>query len=241
MTLKQASLERWRSLTRRKKLISQKTINQMEIAKDNVIQTSNVTLNVTINAYQTKMAQPENNQFDMWGDSIKQKGKSVCRLVLRNVNSLPQESNHNKNDMLINELLLLDADVYCANEINIGWQNIELKHRVRERFKGKLEYAKFITSNNKDTNYTGSYQPGGTMMIVNGNICGRVYESGTEENTLQRWSWIKLRGKQNKNVVIVTVYRPVRSQGPTSAYQQHKSILLSNDIDDCPRIQILSS
>ncbi len=38
---------------------------------------------------------------------------------------------------------------------------------------------------------------------------------------------------------IITIYRPVYSTGTLSAYQQQRNILLDNDIDTCPRTQLL--
>jgi hypothetical protein len=40
-------------------------------------------------------------------------------------------------------------------------------------------------------------------------------------------------------LVIVTVYRPVYSQGALSTYQQHKAQLLEEGITKCPRQQLL--
>ena len=77
-------------------------------------------------------------------------------------------------------------------------------------------------------------------MATSGNICGRIIESGTEESILQRWTWNKFRGANQSLLVVATIYRPVFSQGPLSTYQQHKSVLLDMDIDECPRSHILS-
>ena len=131
--------------------------------------------------------------------------------------------------------------MYCATETNIAWQNIPNEDRIHERFKGKFEFAKFTCSNNQDKTFKGIYQPGGTMMIGIGNICGRIIESGRENHTLQRWTWNKLRGANQSLLVIVTLYRPVISLGPMSTYQQHKAVLLDMDIDECPRKNLLTT
>jgi hypothetical protein len=104
-----------------------------------------------------------------------------------------------------------------------------------------LEFAKYISSNNSDPQFPGVCQSGGTLTVVNGNICGRIYESGKEQHILQRWSWVKIRGNMGKSVVIVNTYRPVQSYGILSAYQQHKRVLLSSNVEECPRLNIMSS
>ena len=92
---------------------------------------------------------PNFSKYDKWGHTIGQKLERSARIVLRNINTLPKEKNHNKNDILINEIITSQADVYCATEVNVAWQNIPEEDRVTERFKGKLEFAKFVTAYNK--------------------------------------------------------------------------------------------
>ena len=181
-----------------------------------------------------------NSKYDIWGHSFGPKLENTTRIVLRNISSLPKEKTHNKNDILINEIIQSQADVYCATEINVAWQNIPAEQRIYERFKGKLEFAKYTYSNNKDKSFLGTYQPGGTLTITTGKMCGRIQESGTEDHILQRWSWQKFRGARNHKLVIANVYRPVFSNGPLSTYQQHKAVLLDMNIDECPRKNILT-
>lgn len=76
-------------------------------------------------------------------------------------------------------------------------------------------------------------------MITSGNVCGRIAESRREEHILQRWTWHKFRGVQQKQLVVATVYRPVYSNGPISTYQQHKAVLLDMDVDECPRVNMM--
>ena len=141
-------------------------------------------------------------RFDIWGHEMKDKNEDNIRIVLRNISSLPQVGHHNKNDLLLNEILSCQADVYCATEINVAWQNIDHKHNIHERYRGKFEFAKIVPANNKDKNYKGSYQPGGSIIFANGKICGRITEAGTENNLLQRWAWIKICGKNKINLIL---------------------------------------
>jgi hypothetical protein len=53
------------------------------------------------------------------------------------------------------------------------------------------------------------------------------------------WSWVKLRGKPGLSLVIASLYRPVYSTGALSTYQQHKTLLLKDGTDECPRSNIL--
>jgi hypothetical protein len=108
-------------------------------------------------------------------------------------------------------------------------------------FQGHLEFAKFISSDNKDATYKDKFERGGTLTVCQGNLCARTYAYGTEKTILGRWSWIKIRGRQGLSIVIATVYRPVKSDGVLSTYQQHQSVLLDLGIDACPRQQLLEN
>jgi hypothetical protein len=84
--------------------------------------------------------------------------------------------------------------------------------------------------------YKEKYQRGGTMIISEGDICARTIETG-QEHGLGRWSWIKLRGCKGLTVIIATLYRP---DGALSTYQQHKTVLLNKEINEFPRLNLLT-
>ena len=67
---------------------------------------------------------------------------------------------------------------------------------------------------------TTSYHPGGTATAALGTTCSRVRESGTDESGKGRWSYHILQGKHGIKVVTGSVYRPNKSQGFTTNYQQ---------------------
>eukprot|EP00957_Ditylum_brightwellii_P079013 6009539-Ditylum_brightwellii.AAC.1 len=52
----------------------------------------------------------------------------------------------------------------------------------------------------------GYYQQGGTCTGVVGQLVGRIISSGTDESSLGRWSYIKIAGRANRQVCIVTAY-----------------------------------
>jgi Reverse transcriptase (RNA-dependent DNA polymerase) len=210
-------------------------LRQSEITRWSTEQNNRVTRDSKENEHQY------DDRYNKWGDDLTDKQENEIRITLRNISSLPQVAVHNKNDILLSELAASQADIYCATEINLAWQNLAQENSLQERFRGKMEFAKFVSANNKDTSYKGAYQPGGSLIITSGKLCGRIRESGTEQNILQRWAWIKLQGRNDTKVVIATLYRPVMSNGPISTYQQHKNQLLDQDIDTCPRKHILSS
>jgi hypothetical protein len=79
------------------------------------------------------------------------------------------------------------------------------------------------------------FQRWGPLTICQGPSCGRISDWGSDPNLLGRWFWVKCRGSHGLQLIVVTVYRPVVNQGGLSTYQHHKTVLLDNDRDECPR------
>jgi hypothetical protein len=125
-------------------------------------------------------------------------------------------------------------------EVNLAWQNLEYQDQIQERFRGMFEFNKIISSNNRtDKTFAEKKQSGGTMTLVNGELCARVLDTQIDNRKLGRWCSVLFRGKHGLKLRVLTVYRPVHSLGPLSAYQQQRRVLLDNDIDLCPREQLL--
>jgi hypothetical protein len=170
-------LNNWRYSTGQIQTDSQN--NNQDTTRTSTFVEQNIRLGLNITS------QPEQTSFDHWGNTIGQKKENVVRIVFKNINSLPQEKSHNKNEILFSEIIESNADVYCAAEVNIAWQNIDARNSLYERCQGKFEFSKSIYANNRDSSYKGSYQPGGTMLIAQGNICGRICETGKDGSILQ--------------------------------------------------------
>jgi hypothetical protein len=111
--------------------------------------------------------------------------------------------------------------------------------KIHERFRGCLEFSKYVTSNNSDKEYEEKFQRGGTMITSSGPICARVIETGKDKRSLGRWSWIFLQGTKVMTMIIITIYQPVYSTGALSTYQQQKASLLQEGIHKLPRENIL--
>jgi hypothetical protein len=124
---------------------------------------------------------------------------------LRNVNSLPTKATQSENDILLNDIMEGQFFIFCATEVNLAWNNLRAADNLKERFKGKLEFAHYVSSNNLDKQYKEQYQRGGTL-INSGSICARIIESRRDKSILGRWSWVCLRGENNSTLVVCTVY-----------------------------------
>jgi hypothetical protein len=80
-----------------------------------------------------------------------------------------------------------------------------------------------ITSES-DIIYDQHYKPGGTLTTVVGKWQSRVSERGTDNSGLGRWSFIRLSSNK-KSIVIVTAYKPLKTQGPYTAWTLQWTLL----------------
>ena len=71
---------------------------------------------------------------------------------------------------------------------------------------------------------------GGTAMCSMEDTVFRICGQGQDGRNLGRWSYIQYEGKNQLITTIVTVYCPVKSKEPGSAYAQHLSFMSSKVI-----------
>jgi hypothetical protein len=237
---KQASLIKWRQ-SKGRKIPEGHPNNRNNIQMNNIIEQEDGISDQNVRTLiQQTIHKPYLNKTDKaWGHNMPPKGEHIFRVGLRNINSLPLLSAHSKNAIFTSDILQGQYDVFCATETNIAWNNVPIQDRLNERFRGHFEFSNMITSHNKDSTYKEKFQRGGTLMVCNGPACGRIIEKGTDDIILGRWSWMKLRGSKGLTLVIASLYRPVKSNGALSTYQQQKNVLRDMDIDVCPRQMLL--
>jgi hypothetical protein len=85
-----------------------------------------------------------------WGHQMPPKIEGIIRLGLRNVNSLPIQKVHSKNEQFIRDVFEGNFDIFCCTETNVAWHNITGQDTASERFRGRFEMAKIVTANNRD-------------------------------------------------------------------------------------------
>ena len=64
-----------------------------------------------------------------------------------------------------------------------------------------------------------------------------IISSGLDPSGLGRWCWIRLKGKDNTNIQLISAYRPVKNtRDSNSVYSQQKWYFESNNLyDTCPQ------
>lgn len=171
-----------------------------------------------------------------WGDALETKRAKHVRIGFRNINSLPLAGSDPTNKGIIQDIYDGKLDVLGCSEINIAWQNVSINSSVSRRFKSEFEHSRFIASNNRtDSPILRSTQYGGTLLGSIGHMACRIIDSGQDERNLGRWTWFAFVGKEGSLTRVVSLYRPVRSMGSTTVYQQQQAAFNTLGIAGCPR------
>ena len=92
---------------------------------------------------------------------------------------------------------------------------------MKEVFNKVWRKNKLVTSNSPERTTT-AYQPGGTTTLVVNKWVSHICGSG--QDALGRWSYITLKGKQERKVTIISAYRVCENSldqaGPTTCWKQ---------------------
>ena len=119
----------------------------------------------------------------------------------------------------------LGLDLMGMSETNRPW-NAKNKTEYNLVMKEMFRVSRTIYSSapaSSDSNY----QPGGTLLTINGHTTGRVSSHGTDP--WGRFCWYRLRGRRDEGLVIICAYRVCHAQshnpGPLTAYQQQYTLM----------------
>ncbi len=175
---------------------------------------------------------PVEDLNDSWGHSLPTiDATTTFRIFLQNLNGLAL---YKTNYFLQQDLQTFrdyGAAAIALPETKVNW---ELSYQ-REIFGQMLRHtwinSVYQTSWAQEP-FLSNYQPGVTATIICDNWASRVMDKREDPMGLGRWSYITLRGKGTKWVVIVTAYNICTTHnsnsGDTTAYkQQHRILRLS--------------
>ena len=174
------------------------------------------------------------------GDSLCKKDDNCIRLVSQNIGCLGIHSFGNgKQSKAIQWLIQNQVDIVAWQEIGIAFHMQQRCDRMRERMRDpRWQKVRVVSANNKHESIDNK-QFGGTSVMAVDSVAARVTGTGCDETGLGRWSWMLFEGKKKWKTRIFSVYIPIYSKRMASVYQQHKRYYLQQNLDLCPRKQLL--
>jgi len=142
----------------------------------------------------------ENEEIFPYGAEIAGKEQNVLRAALQNINGISYSVEH----IALEEIDAMDSfniDLLGMTEINFAMnldRRLQLASALQMRFTG----SRVVSSSMKAKD--DGYLPGGTTMITQGPLSGRVYRRGSDH--LGRLSWMALCGTDGTGIITITGY-----------------------------------
>ena len=141
---------------------------------------------------------------------------------------------------ILHQTIKNQVDVQCLVENNLNTHDFFTRRQLHRQLQQlELQSASVWASSKIESK--SSFQPGGTSVITFGKTVGRLKDKGADK--LGRWSYIKLDGKADKEVMIVSLYQSCETttDGKNTFHLQQKvSLSLLNRTDINPRRNLLT-
>jgi hypothetical protein len=169
---------------------------------------------------------PGNCDPDIFGDVLREsKSEEVFRVGFQNLKKLPVNRNNIKSMDYYRFLSTNSFDVFLAAEEGLYWPKLGKFNSQFERLKevfpipGSFRFQSAFNTRETDPDLT---QWGGTGTLIMSSLTSRVMSRGYDDSNLGRWSWIRLQGRGNSHIRVISAYRPCISQnGASSVLNQH--------------------
>jgi hypothetical protein len=129
------------------------------------------------------------------------------------------------------------ADVIMLIDTGLNYKLLASKEQWPERTRGIRAHKYVLNNNLKDTKgKLNGEQYGGTGILAYEPAASASSEAGGDPTKLGRWSSLRIQGKGNHAIRLISLYVPVTSSEVHSVYQQHKRYFLRHKGDNrCPR------
>jgi len=138
-------------------------------------------------------------------------------------------------------MLEYDIDIMTLTELNTAWDCLHYNEWLPAKTRGWWEANQWSISHNKQDAHGDGFQLGGTAVLVLNKLLHKTMKPGDDPAGIGQWSWVRLRGKENHFLRVVSVYCPCKSDGHLTTYQQQVWWLSKQGKNVCPHDQILKN
>lgn len=152
------------------------------------------------------------------GHSMDLSASKSYRIVSQNINGIPKWASEMKSRFLIHRLSTSShGDIHLWQEINLLPHLLPLPDSWETRTR-KANLTTVFSVNVREP-FPLLQQPGGTAAFATTRLQSRTLETFSDD--LGRWAAIRI-GNRTHSTVFVSAYRPCKSTGESTVYQQHR-------------------
>jgi hypothetical protein len=159
--------------------------------------------------------------------------KNILRIGYNNIYGFSNNNRNDYNNNLRSFISHYEFDLFGMSEVSINWSRspTQVKDCTRGWFpRLQISHGYFSLFPGNTT-----FQVGGVMQFSINDLTSRIQMFGNNKSGLGRWTWQMLRGKQGRQVRVVTAYCPVKNEtGIGSTWNQHQYYANCNNIQGNP-------
>ena len=175
---------------------------------------------------QTHTAQTEHvrdTPSETWGDKLKQKDNNTFRIYFQNINGIQPHQQERWANIIQTTTTEFEADIIGLCETGLNWK----EHYTRQKVQNTLRNSNnkninIYHSKNTATSFT-SFLPGGTLLLTNQSWIGRIVQPLHDPDQMGRWTGAKYRLQENRNLFVLSAYRPCPSTTSTILPQSNST------------------
>jgi hypothetical protein len=157
------------------------------------------------------------------------------RLLLQNPYSLDASTSYRKLDLFARNLAAYQVNIGCLLETNANWKQPSVLRQCHATLRKHLKHHILINLCSTAT-ARHSYLSGGTVSIAANNWTGQIASLGSDPHRLGRWSYIRVKGKTDQQLLIVMVYQvckgSIGSCGDAITFSHQWHIMCARGIEE---------
>jgi hypothetical protein len=128
------------------------------------------------------------------------------------------------------EIQQANINIFAAAEHNLDTNKFDVRQILQRTAQQALPHH-FLQTATSSIPADKFYKPGGTLILAQGDIVGRIKDRGSDP--MGRWSWLKFIGREKRIITMISAYqvcsKPTYATG-TTAYHQQESLLRQKGI-----------
>lgn len=162
------------------------------------------------------------------GDNLTgDKDNHTIRIMFHNVNGLPLTGIDGM-DMFANEQANLQVDIQGFSEHCLDTTKYHVHQTARDLLRRYYTGQASLQIDSSKETAINTYKPGGTGILLLGDLVGQQEPQGRGGDAMGRWSYIHLRRKAQPPITIISAYqvcpRPTNIIGNTAYHQQIRAL-----------------
>ena len=141
-----------------------------------------------------------------WGDEIQEKSTNIIRIYAQNLNGVKIQSDGGQYKEICEMVKEVKADIFCFQEHNLDTTQYRIRKTLHDTTTKQWQRAR-LTIASSPIPFSGQWKPGGTAILTNGYVTGRITATG--QDNWGRWSYHTIIGRRCRQVTIISAYQVV--------------------------------